>query len=74
MYTDSMYLETKVLFLTTSLLLISSSQHDVVHSQLKGRILGQNTDKSLKSFPPCYSYHLYSFALRFLFLQTHATS
>ncbi len=29
--------------------------------------------KSLKSFPPCYS-PLYSVALRFLFLQTHATS
>jgi len=35
----------------------------------RGRILGRNLDldKSLKSF-------LYSFALRFLFLQTHATS
>jgi hypothetical protein len=27
------------------------------------------SDKSLKSFPPCYHNHLYSFALRFLFLQ-----
>ncbi len=33
----------------------------------RGRILGRNPDKSL-SFPPCY------FALRFLFLQTPATS
>jgi hypothetical protein len=32
------------------------------------RILGRIPDKSLKSFP------LYSFDLRFLFLQTHATS
>ncbi len=23
--------------------------------QVRGRILGQNPDKSLKSFPPCYS-------------------
>ncbi len=34
-----------------------------------GRILERNPDKS---FPPRYSQH--SFALRFLFLQTHATS
>ncbi len=41
----------------------------------RGRILGRNPDKILKSFPPCYSQsHLYSFALRFLFLKTHATS
>ncbi len=40
----------------------------------RGRILGRNPDKSLKSFPPCYSRHLYSIALRFLFLHTHATS
>ncbi len=40
-----------------------------------GRILGRNPDKILKSFPPCYSQSpLYSFVLRFLFLQTHATS
>ncbi len=40
-----------------------------------GRILGRNPDKSRKSFPPCYSQSpLYSFALKFLFLQTHATS
>jgi hypothetical protein len=40
-----------------------------------GRILRRNPDKSLKSFPPCYSQSpLQLFALRFLFLQTHATS
>ncbi len=37
----------------------------------RGRILGLNPDKSLKSFPSCYSH---SFALRLLFVQTHATS
>jgi hypothetical protein len=48
----------------------------LICSQLetRGRILGRNTDKSLKSFPPFYSQSLYSFALRFLFLQTHLTS
>ncbi len=30
--------------------------------------------QSFKRFPPCYSCSLYSFALRFLSLQTHATS
>ncbi len=40
----------------------------------KGRILGRNPNKSLKSFPPCSHSYLYSFAMRFLFLQTHATS
>ncbi len=41
----------------------------------RGPILGLNPDKSLKSFPPCYSMApLYSIALRFLFLHTHATS
>jgi hypothetical protein len=39
----------------------------------RGRILGRNPEKSLKSFSPCYSQS-YRFALRFLFLQTHATS
>ncbi len=39
------------------------------------RILGRNPDKSLKSFLPCYSQSpLPSFALGFLFLQTHAAS
>jgi hypothetical protein len=34
----------------------------------RDRILGRHPDKSLKSFPPCYSQsHLCSFALRFLF-------
>jgi hypothetical protein len=40
----------------------------------RSRILGRNPDKSLKSFPPCYSLFLNSFDLRFLFLHTHATS
>ncbi len=38
----------------------------------RGRILGRNPDQS---FPPCYSKSpLPSFALRFIFLQNHATS
>jgi hypothetical protein len=37
-----------------------------------GRILGRNPGKILNSFLAVS--HLYSFALRFLFLQTHATS
>ncbi len=45
------------------------------HCEYRGRILGRNPDKSPRSFPPCYSQSpLCSFALRFLFLQTHATS
>jgi hypothetical protein len=40
----------------------------------RGRILGLNPDKSLNSFAPAIHSHLYSFALRFLFLQTHAIS
>ncbi len=53
------------------------------HSRLNN-VLGQtsiasyhhykNPDKSLQSFPPCIYNHLCSFASRFLFLQTHATS
>ncbi len=39
-----------------------------------GRILGENPDRSLKSFLVAIHSHLYSFALTFLFLQTHATS
>ena len=39
-----------------------------------GRILGRNPDKSIKSFTPCYSESHLGFALRFLFLQTRATS
>jgi hypothetical protein len=35
-----------------------------------GRILGRNPDTSLTIFSPCYSkFHLYSVALRFIFLQ-----
>jgi hypothetical protein len=37
----------------------------------KGHILGRNTDNK---FPPCYSQSPLQLALRFLFLQTHATS
>ncbi len=40
----------------------------------RGRILGRYPDKSLNSFLPCYHSHLYSFAFRFLFLQTQAAS
>jgi hypothetical protein len=39
----------------------------------KGQILGQNSDKVLRVSSMLFSY-LYSFALRFLFLKTHATS
>ncbi len=39
-----------------------------------GRILGRNPDKSLKGFSFTIHSLLYSFALIFLFLQTHATS
>ncbi len=34
----------------------------------RGRILGRNPDKSLKSFPPFYSQSPYSFASRFWFI------
>ncbi len=41
----------------------------------RGRTLGSNPDKSLKSFPPCYSQSpRYSLVLRFIILQNHATS
>jgi hypothetical protein len=40
----------------------------------RGQILGQNPYKSLKSFLLAVHSHLYIFALRSLFLQTHATS
>jgi hypothetical protein len=41
----------------------------------RGRILGRNPDtKVLKVFLLAIHSHLYNFALRFLFLQTHATS
>jgi hypothetical protein len=46
----------------------------VIHCYSWGRILGRNPDKSLQNFPSCYSQSFYSFALRFAFLQTHATS
>ncbi len=39
----------------------------------RGQILGQNSDKVLRVSSMLFS-HLYSFALRFLFLKTHATS
>ncbi len=41
---------------------------------LWGRILGWSPDKKLKSFRPCYSQSPLQLCLRFLFLQTHATS
>jgi hypothetical protein len=34
----------------------------------RGRILGRNPDKSLKSFPPCYSQSHLQLCLSFLFL------
>ncbi len=40
----------------------------------RGQILGQNPDKSLRVFLLAIHSHLYSFALKFLFLQTHSTS
>jgi hypothetical protein len=40
----------------------------------EAKFLRRNPDKSLKSFLLDIHSHLYSFALRFLFLQTHATS
>ncbi len=46
-------------------------QNMVVNS---GRILGWNPDKSLQGFPPCYLQSALQFALRLLFLRTHATS
>ncbi len=39
-----------------------------------GQILVRNPDKTLRVFLLAIQSHLYSFALRFLFLQTHATS
>jgi hypothetical protein len=39
-----------------------------------GWILGQNPYKSLKRFLPCYSQSSLQYCLRFLFVQTHATS
>ncbi len=40
----------------------------------RGQILGRNPDRSLKSFFLAIQSHLYCFALKFLFLLTHATS
>jgi hypothetical protein len=37
-------------------------------------MLGGNPDKSLKSFPPCYSKSPLQLCLEFLFLESHATS
>ncbi len=42
--------------------------------QYRDRILGRNPDKSLQSFPPCYSQSHLQLCLRFLFLQIHANS
>jgi hypothetical protein len=39
-----------------------------------GWILGQNPDKSLRVFLFTIHSHLYSYALKFIFLQTLATS
>ena len=45
-----------------------------VFGNFRGRILGRNLDKASRLFLLVIHSHLYSFALRFLFLQTHATS
>ncbi len=39
-----------------------------------GQILGQSPDKSLKSFPPCYSQSPLQLCFKIIFLLTHATS
>jgi hypothetical protein len=44
------------------------------HRPTRGQILGQNPDKGLQSFPPCYSQLTLQLCLRLLFHQTHATS
>ncbi len=49
----------------------------LVQESVQSRILGRNPDKgpkSLKSFLLTIHSYLYSYALRFLFLQTHAAS
>jgi hypothetical protein len=52
-----------------------STSHANPTSVQRHEFLDKNQDKSLKSFPPCYSQSpVYSFALRFLFLRNHATS
>ncbi len=45
-----------------------------VNQAWKNRILGWNPDKSRKNFPPCNTQSPLQLCLRFLFLQTHATS
>ncbi len=47
--------------------------HSFAHCP-RGRILGRNPDKSLKSLPPCYSESPLQLYFEVLFLQTHATS
>ncbi len=47
----------------------------VTRNLYRGWILGRNADKSLKRvFLLAIHSHIYTFSLRFLFLQTHATS
>jgi hypothetical protein len=41
---------------------------------LEAEFLDEIQTKSLQSFPPCYSQSPLQLALRFIFLQTHATS
>ncbi len=46
----------------------------ILSAEYRNRILGRNLDKSLKSFPPCYSQSPLQLCLRFPFLHIHATS
>ncbi len=50
-----------------------TSDHPVRYSENLSSRPNSWTKSRQKSFPPIHS-HLYSFALRFLFLQTHGTS
>ncbi len=56
---------------------LSSSYHQLMHKQSqmdRARILERNPGKSLKEFSSLLFSSFYNFALRFLFLQTHAAS
>jgi hypothetical protein len=50
-------------------------QEKMKYSTSRGRILGRNPDKSLKSFPPCYSHSPLQLCLEIsIFFKTHASS
>jgi hypothetical protein len=40
----------------------------------RGRILGRKPDKSIKSFPPCYSESALQLCVEIFIIQNHATS